>query len=126
MTALSVLLVSVAVYRLTRLVGVDEFPFGAARSRLRAIVDDAHDDEQNGCDATRSQRAAAWLYEGATCPWCASVWLSVPACVVWQQATHADPWWFWAPCVALAASAFTGVATYVVSLLGGLAEKHGE
>lgn len=126
MLTLSLVLLCVSVYRATRLVGVDDFPFGPLRDRLEASVGNAHKAEDGGASATLGQRGSAWLLEMVECPWCCGLWLSIIGAGVWSLAVDPDPVWFWWPAAAFTASAFTGAATYVVSLLGGLAEKHGE
>lgn len=86
MTPLVVVLAILAVYRLTLLVVADEIT-APIRDRLVERVPD---------------RVGLLL----TCPWCMSVWLSVP--VAWTAYEHGGSGWFLVPALALSASAVTG------------------
>lgn len=56
----TIILSSLATYRIVRLVAIEEGPFGLAR-RLRGIADP-------------DQRT--WIGRGLACPWCISFWIA--------------------------------------------------
>jgi hypothetical protein len=95
MTALELLIVALATYRLTRLVTADRI-----MDWLRAWV----------------EGRSAWAGYLVTCDWCLSIWLAPP--LVWAMVVHGDNPAVFIGLVALAASAVTGILSMIEGQLG--------
>lgn len=86
MTPLVAVLAVLAVYRLTLLVVADEITRPPRDWLIERVPD----------------RVGVLL----SCPWCMSVWISVP--VAWVAYEHGGSGWFLVPALALSASAVAG------------------
>jgi len=95
MTALELVIVGLATYRLTRLVTADRI-----MDWLRAWV----------------ESRSAWAGYLVTCDWCLSIWLAPP--LVWAMVVHGDNRVVFVGLVALAASAVTGILSMIEGRLG--------
>ncbi len=95
MTALELVIVGLATYRLTRLVTADRI-----MDWLRAAV----------------ESRSGWLGYLVTCDWCLSIWLAPP--LVWAMVVHGDNRAVFVGLVALAASAVTGILSMIEGRLG--------
>jgi hypothetical protein len=95
MTALELLIVGLATYRLTRLVTADRI-----MDWLRAWV----------------EGRSAWAGYLVTCDWCLSIWLAPPLTAL--MVFHGDNRVIFVALVALAASAVTGILSMIEGRLG--------
>lgn len=121
MTALTIVILCVAVFRVTRLFMLDEIT-KPIRDRLDRLVAEGHDAQNKMRSPKRRSYIAAFLVEMNDCPWCASWWWGLGAALAWWAAAEVPDPVLWVPTVALAASAFTGVASLVVGWLERLAD----
>lgn len=85
---LTFVLLTLAVYRLTRLVVWDQFP------PIKYMRDVVAGDEYH---VPRWSRSPHWLRELVTCPWCASGWVSLGAVAATSVSMNVPApllWWF--------------------------------
>lgn len=97
-----------ATARLTRLIGKDSITF-FFRDWLAAHSEDAREgrDRSGPVKATARERFFTFVEDMVVCPWCLSIWLSVPVAVLaWFFGGSA---WFVIPALALTVSHVTGV-----------------
>lgn len=107
MSVALIVLVLLAVWRLARLIAVDEIAVPIRRPVERW----AERTEGKG----RRGRLAAKLAYLVTCPWCVSVWAGFPAAAIaWHFPTSG---WVWVPAIALTASGMSGMLATVEAYL---------
>jgi hypothetical protein len=105
---LTLLLYALAVARVTYLITDDRILCGpreavkawafrraAAKMAPGEQMDEAHED----CDIP-------YLYYLVTCPWCVSIWMALPAAIIWWN--WPTEWWTLGPAILLAFSYVTG------------------
>lgn len=97
----TIILSSLATYRVVRLVAIEEGPFGLSQ-RLRGVAD---------------PNQHTWIGRGFACPWCISFWIAPLAVYV---ATYD---WGLIAVAGLAVSAIVGLAMQCSGLLMSYAER---
>lgn len=98
-----------ATARITRLIGRDSITF-FFRDWLAARTEDARESRKKGRIGLK-ERIFSFTEDMATCPWCLSVWVSVPvAALAWLWG---ETVWFAVPAAALSASYVTGLVMTV-------------
>ncbi len=91
-----------ATARITRLIGRDTITF-FFRDWLAAMTEDNLSTPAKGVRA----RFFSFVEDMVACPWCLSIWVSVPIAVLaWL---YGDTLWFIVPALALTASHLTGM-----------------
>jgi len=70
--------------------------------------------EAEGKAAEKRQKDSKLVYL-VTCPWCVSIWMSLPAVIVWWN--WPTEWWSFGPAILLAFSQVTGELAERVSAL---------